>query len=90
MKISPYLLKYLFHSQKKKTLRQRRLKSNGVNDPLSISQAVDRYQRVSGAERAWPGDTDVRHRRCDDASGGVQPVPRYLPAYTPDVSHLVV
>jgi hypothetical protein len=25
-----------------------------------------------------------------DDSGGVQPVPRYLPAYTSDVSHLIV
>jgi hypothetical protein len=80
--------------QKRKTLRasattQRRIKSNGVNDPATISLAVDKYQRIGGAERAWPGDSDIRQRRVDD-SGGVQPVPRYLPAYTSDVSHLIV
>lgn len=42
-----------------------------------------------GPERAWPGDSDIRQRRLED-TGGVQPVPRYLPAYTQDVSHLIV
>ncbi|XP_017775694.1 PREDICTED: glutamate [NMDA] receptor subunit 1 isoform X2 [Nicrophorus vespilloides] len=79
--------------EKRKNLRQslatqRRIKSNGVNDPTTISLVVDKYQRIGGPERAWPGDSDIRYRRGDDA--GVQPVPRYLPAYTPDVSHLVV
>lgn len=80
--------------QKRKTLRastatQRRIKSNGVNDPTTISLVVDKFSRIGGPERAWPGDTDVRQRRVDDI-GGVQPVPRYLPAYTSDVSHLIV
>lgn len=83
-----------FDFQKRKTLRtslatQRRIKSNGVNDPTTISLVVDKFQRIGGPERAWPGDSDVRQRRLED-SGGVQPVPRYLPAYTPDVSHLIV
>lgn len=86
--------------QKRKTLRasttaQRRIKSNGVNDPVTISSNVlDRFQRIGqmyGPERAWPGDSDIRQRRMDDVGGGgVQPVPRYLPAYTQDVSHLIV
>ncbi|XP_022901421.1 glutamate [NMDA] receptor subunit 1 [Onthophagus taurus] len=80
--------------EKRKTLRQsiatqRRIKSNGVNDPISISLAVDKYQRNILPERGWPGDSDIRQRRIEDI-GGVQPVPRYLPAYTPDVSHLIV
>lgn len=71
---------------------QRRIKSNGVNDPVTISHVVDKFQRIGqmyGPERAWPGDSDIRQRRLDD-TGGVQPVPRYLPAYTQDVSHLIV
>lgn len=68
--------------------QQRRIKSNGVNDPATISLVVDKFQRIGGPERAWPGDTDIRQRRIEDC--GVQPVPRYLPAYTPDVSHLIV
>ncbi|KAK4876462.1 hypothetical protein RN001_012884 [Aquatica leii] len=80
--------------EKRKSLRlttstQRRMKSNGVNDTATISLVVDKYQRTTGPERAWPGDTDVRQRRIEE-SGGVQPVPRYLPAYTSDVSHLIV
>lgn len=89
-------LKFLKFSdlQKRKTLRasattQRRIKSNGVNDPATISLVVDKYQRIGGPERAWPGESDIRQRRVED-SGGVQPVPRYLPAYTSDVSHLIV
>lgn len=70
---------------------QRRIKSNGVNDPTTISSVVDKFQRIGGGglERAWLGETDIRQRRNED-SGGVQPVPRYLPAYTADVSHLIV
>lgn len=67
---------------------QRRIKSNGVNDPSTISLVVDKFQRTP--ERAWPGDTDVRHRRFEETGGGVQPVPRYVAAYTSDVSHLIV
>lgn len=67
---------------------QRRIKSNGVNDPQTISLAVDKFQRGGAPERAWPGDTDIRQRRLDDT--GVQPVPRYVPGYATDVSHLVV
>lgn len=69
------------------TVTQRRIKSNGVNDPATISLVVDKFQRIG--ERKWP-DSDVRQRRIEDSSGGVQPVPRYLPAYTVDVSHLIV
>lgn len=73
------------------TIQQRRIKSNGVNDPTTISLAVDnKFQMRTGPERAWPGDADIRQRRMEDSGGGVQPVPRYLPAYTSDVSHLIV
>ncbi|KAL3268270.1 hypothetical protein HHI36_007394 [Cryptolaemus montrouzieri] len=77
--------------EKRKTLRtatapQRRIKSNGVNDPATISLAVDKYSRIIGPERAWPGDSDIRHRRIEDV-GAVQLGPRYLPC---DVSHLIV
>lgn len=88
-----YINIFLNNFQKRKSLRtsvattQRRIKSNGVNDPTTISLVVDKFQR--GPERAWPGDSDIRQRRIED-SGGVQPVPRYLPAYTSDVSHLIV
>lgn len=68
---------------------QRRIKSNGVNDPQTISLAVDNKLQRIGPERAWPGDTDVRQRRMDE-TGGVQPVPRYMPGYATDVSHLIV
>ncbi|XP_060528776.1 glutamate [NMDA] receptor subunit 1 isoform X2 [Cylas formicarius] len=82
--------------EKRKTLRasavpQRRIKSNGVNETVTISHVVDKFQRVgqlSGPERAWPGDTDIRQRRPEE--GGAQPIPRYLPGYTWDVSHLIV
>lgn len=60
-----------------------------MNDTATISFAVDKFQRTTGPERAWPGDSDIRQRRIEE-SGGVQPVPRYLPAYTTDVSHLIV
>ncbi|CAH0555800.1 unnamed protein product [Brassicogethes aeneus] len=73
------------------TMPQRRIKSNGVNDPATISLVVDKFQRIQGPpERAWPGDSDIRLRRLDEQGGGVQPVPRYLPGYTGDVSHLIV
>ncbi|XP_057662984.1 glutamate [NMDA] receptor subunit 1 [Diorhabda carinulata] len=84
--------------EKRKTLRtsattvQRRIKSNGVNEAVTISHVYDKFQRnppYYGAERNWPGESDVRQRRIDDG-GGVQPVPRYLPSYTQDVSHLIV
>lgn len=86
--------------QKRKTLRacsapQRRIKSNGVNEAVTISHVVDKCQRIgqiSGPEIGWSGDTDTRQRRTEEG-GGVQPVPRYMPGYTGytwDVSHLVV
>ncbi|XP_048518841.1 glutamate [NMDA] receptor subunit 1 isoform X1 [Dendroctonus ponderosae] len=79
--------------QKRKTLRaaalpQRRIKSNGVNEPVTISHVVDKFQRIGPPERAWPGDVDIRQRRNDE--GVAPPIPRYLPGYTWDVSHLVV
>lgn len=67
---------------------QRRIKSNGVNDPATISLAVDKFQRAGVPERGWPGDSDIRQRRLDDI--GVQPAPRYVPTYATDVSHLIV
>ncbi|XP_066139509.1 glutamate [NMDA] receptor subunit 1 isoform X2 [Euwallacea fornicatus] len=86
--------------EKRKTLRassvpQRRIKSNGVNEAVTISHAVDKFQRIGqigGPERAWPGDTDIRQRRIEEGGGQGQlpPIPRYLPGYTWDVSHLVV
>lgn len=57
-----------------------------MNEPATISHAVDK-QRL-GPERAWPGDVDLRQRRNEE--GGAPPIPRYLPGYTWDVSHLVV
>ncbi|XP_065173627.1 glutamate [NMDA] receptor subunit 1 [Atheta coriaria] len=80
-------------NQRQSLTTQRRIKSNGVNDPTTISLVVDKYQQQrqgGGPERAWPGDSDIRQRRSDESGGGVQPVPRYMPAYTPDVSHLIV
>lgn len=58
-----------------------------MNDPATISLAVDKYQR-GVPERAWPGEHDIRQRRLDDI--GVQPAPRYVPTYATDVSHLIV
>lgn len=81
--------------EKRKTLRasivtQRRIQSNGVNDPATVSLAVDTVARSNVGSRspgrAWPGDSDLRQRpisRSDDI--------RLSPAaYTADVSHLVV
>lgn len=75
-------------------------------NPGTISLAVDktRYPRLGarGPERAWPGDSDiVRNRRAyEDSSknafgwkqsiSNLLPPPRYSPAYTSNVSHLVV
>ncbi|KYN41066.1 Glutamate [NMDA] receptor subunit 1 [Trachymyrmex septentrionalis] len=81
--------------EKRKTLRasivtQRRIQSNGLNDPATVSLAVDTVARVNVGSRspgrAWPGDSDLRQRpisRSDDI--------RLSPAaYTADVSHLIV
>ncbi|XP_031848301.1 glutamate ionotropic receptor NMDA type subunit 1 isoform X2 [Nomia melanderi] len=81
--------------EKRKTLRasiaaQRRIQSNGLNDPTTVSLAVDTVARSNMAPRspgrAWPGDSDIRQRpipRSDDI--------RLSPAaYTADVSHLIV
>ncbi|XP_054008574.1 glutamate [NMDA] receptor subunit 1 isoform X2 [Hylaeus anthracinus] len=81
--------------EKRKTLRasiaaQRRIQSNGLNDPTTVSLAVDTVARSNVAPRspgrAWPGDSDIRQRpipRADDI--------RLSPAaYTADVSHLIV
>lgn len=62
----------------------------------TISLAVDknRLPRLGlprGPERAWPGDSDIlRNRRLLDDKSGFKPPPRYSPAYTSNVSHLVV
>ncbi|XP_071559616.1 NMDA receptor 1 [Temnothorax nylanderi] len=81
--------------EKRKTLRasivtQRRIQSNGLNDPATVSLAVDTVARSNVGSRspgrAWPGDSDLRQRpisRSDDI--------RLSPAaYTADVSHLIV
>ncbi|XP_018364418.1 PREDICTED: glutamate [NMDA] receptor subunit 1 [Trachymyrmex cornetzi] len=81
--------------EKRKTLRasivtQRRIQSNGLNDPATVSLAVDTVARANVGSRspgrAWPGDSDLRQRpisRSDDI--------RLSPAaYTADVSHLIV
>ncbi|XP_076654461.1 glutamate ionotropic receptor NMDA type subunit 1 isoform X2 [Halictus rubicundus] len=81
--------------EKRKTLRasiaaQRRIQSNGLNDPTTVSLAVDTVARSNltprSPGRAWPGDSDIRQRpipRSDDI--------RLSPAaYTADVSHLIV
>ncbi|XP_012528577.2 glutamate [NMDA] receptor subunit 1 [Monomorium pharaonis] len=81
--------------EKRKTLRasistQRRIQSNGLNDPATVSLAVDTVARSNMGSRspgrAWPGDSDLRQRpisRSDDI--------RLSPAaYTADVSHLIV
>lgn len=81
--------------QKRKTLRasiaaQRRIQSNGLNDPTTVSLAVDTVARSNisprSPGRAWPGDSDIRQRpipRSDDI--------RLSPAaYTANVSHLIV
>ncbi|KAG7209088.1 hypothetical protein KM043_015236 [Ampulex compressa] len=81
--------------EKRKTLRasiaaQRRIQSNGLNDPTTVSLAVDTVARSNVAPRspgrAWPGDSDIRQRpipRSEDI--------RLSPAaYTADVSHLIV
>ncbi|KAK0087742.1 hypothetical protein PV325_000213 [Microctonus aethiopoides] len=81
--------------EKRKTLRasipaQQRITGNGLNDPTTVSLAVDSVARSSitprSPGRAWPGDSDIRQRsttRLDDL--------RLSPAaYTVDVSHLIV
>ncbi|KAG6802028.1 NMDA receptor 1 [Apis mellifera caucasica] len=81
--------------EKRKTLRasiaaQRRIQSNGLNDPTTVSLAVDTVARSNvtprSPGRAWPGDSDIRQRpipRSDDI--------RLSPAaYTANVSHLIV
>lgn len=79
--------------EKRKSLRasiaaQRQIQSNGLNDPVTVSLAVDAVSRsnilLRSPGRAWPGDNDIRQRpRSDDI--------RLSPAaYTLDVSHLVV
>ncbi|XP_043268795.1 glutamate [NMDA] receptor subunit 1 isoform X2 [Venturia canescens] len=73
------------------TPQQRRIQSNGLNDPATVSLAVDSAVPRSilpprSPGRAWPGDSDIRQRtspRTDDI--------RLSPAaYTVDVSHLIV
>ncbi|XP_061928323.1 glutamate [NMDA] receptor subunit 1 isoform X2 [Apis cerana] len=78
--------------EKRKTLRasiaaQRRIQSNGFNDPTTVSLAVDTVARSNvtprSPGRAWPGDSDIRQRpipRSDDI--------RLSPAA--NVSHLIV
>ncbi|CAL7946864.1 unnamed protein product [Xylocopa violacea] len=81
--------------EKRKTLRasiavQRRIQSNGLNDPTTVSLAVDTVAKSNvtprSPGRAWPGDSDIRQRpipRSDDI--------RLSPAaYTANVSHLIV
>lgn len=57
---------------------------------ICFSSVVDRnrYPRLgpitrSGPERAWPGNDVAKNRKNEESF-------KYLPAYTTDVSHLVV
>lgn len=88
-------LTILFIRQKRKALRasiitQRRMQSNGLNDPATVSLTVDTVARSNTESRspgrAWPGDSDLRQRpilRSEDI--------RLTPAaYTANVSHLIV
>ncbi|XP_011137653.1 glutamate [NMDA] receptor subunit 1 [Harpegnathos saltator] len=82
--------------QRRKTLRatisshRQQIQSNGLNDPATVSLAVDIVARSNvgprSPGRAWPGDSDLRQRpisRSEDI--------RLSPAaYTADVSHLIV
>lgn len=70
----------------------------GLNSvPKTISSVVDRNRlgpRLgpiprTGPERAWPGGTEIAKNRKNEESLKGGP-PKYLPAYTTDVSHLVV
>ncbi|XP_055680763.1 glutamate [NMDA] receptor subunit 1 [Lutzomyia longipalpis] len=86
--------------EKRKTLRaslaMQRQYNIGLNStPGTISLAVDKHPRFPprlgprGPERAWPGDSDlIRNRRLEEK--GYKGPPKYSPAYTSDVSHLVV
>lgn len=65
------------------------------SNPGTISLAVDksRFGALGGArlgprppERAWPDGNDFMRNRTNFKA----PPPRYPPAYTSDVSHLVV
>lgn len=71
--------------------RQYNIGLNSSN-PGTISLAVDKNRLpklgLRGPERAWPGDDILRNRRLEDK--GIKPPPRYSPAYTSNVSHLVV
>uniref|UniRef100_A0A336MEH8 Glutamate [NMDA] receptor subunit 1 n=1 Tax=Culicoides sonorensis TaxID=179676 RepID=A0A336MEH8_CULSO len=87
--------------EKRKTLRaslaMQRQYNVGLNSvPKTISSVVDRnrYPRLgpiprTGPERAWPGGTEIAKNRKNEESLKGGP-PKYLPAYTTDVSHLVV
>ena len=69
----------------------------GLNsNPGTISLAVDKSRfsglggRLGGGprlpERAWPESNEFPRNRTNFKA----PPPRYPPAYTPDVSHLIV
>ncbi|XP_034949812.1 glutamate [NMDA] receptor subunit 1 [Chelonus insularis] len=82
-------------TEKRRTLRatmpsQRRIQSNGLNDPATVSLTVDSMTRSSlpprSPGRAWPGDSDIRQRAMSRGEDM-----RLSPAaYSVDVSHLVV
>lgn len=88
--------------QKRKTLRaslaMQRQYNVGINSvPKTISSVVDRnrYPRLgpiprTGPERAWPGGNEFQKNRKNEDGLKVSGPPKYLPAYTTDVSHLVV
>lgn len=61
----------------------------GLNSvPKTISSVVDRNRL--GPRGAWPGGTTelAKNRKNEESLKGGPP--KYLPAYTTDVSHLVV
>lgn len=68
----------------------------GLNssNPGTISLAVEKNRLPKlgprGPERAWPGDSDILRNRSRLDDKGFKPPPRYSPAYTSNVSHLVV
>ncbi|XP_011300485.1 glutamate [NMDA] receptor subunit 1 isoform X1 [Fopius arisanus] len=82
--------------ERRKTVRasmpaaQRRIQ-NGLNDPATVSLAVDAVARSGISSRspgrAWPGDSDIRQRSSSRQDDSMRLSPA---AYTVDVSHLIV
>lgn len=74
-------------------MSQRRIQTNGLNDPTTVSLVVDAVTRANlptrspGKSRAWPGDSDMRQRSVSRQDDNVRLSPA---AYSVDVSHLIV